>query len=131
MKEEIKEAVTEVVDVRFLSIEKKFEVIERTFDALRNQQEKEMYSWRALSVFVLILLIAITSVGMYFSSIQRGWDNKERARNWTLIQTAIETNKHALRDNKSAIDKVDEHLRQCSGCHSHDEAIKRLNGKLK
>jgi hypothetical protein len=78
---------------------------------------------------------------------QRAYDVRERAAHWQMIEDGIKSNKELLirqlensdesiahmqsendfqntvktmiLKNHEAILRVDEHLRQCSGCHSH------------
>jgi hypothetical protein len=81
--------------------------------------KRELWMWRGLAI-VLFLMMISTSIITAMQDIQRhASDNIERATNWTLIKQGLERNRAMLDHNYQAIQVVDEHLRQCSGCHSH------------
>jgi hypothetical protein len=83
---------------------------------IQNRREldskKELWMWRGAAIFLLIINIVFSTQIALEESVKRGQDNKERAENWTAIRSGLESNRRMIYN-------VDEHLRQCLGCHSH------------
>jgi hypothetical protein len=118
------EELRTVIEERFLSLESKLTTLEKTFAALQTRFDKEMYSWRGLAIFLIVLFTCIVSTGYVFEERQRGLDNKERAYHWTIMEQGLERNRAMVSKNYDTVMLVDEHLRQCSGCHSHPTTTK-------
>jgi uncharacterized protein HemX len=120
----MRDELINAMEVKFNALERKFELLENTFAMLRDQNARESYQWRSLVVLLLVLFIGITALGFVADQRQHGADNKERATHWTLIEQGNERNRGMIVKNWEALKEVDNHLRQCSECHSHPAPIK-------
>lgn len=81
--------------------------------------ERELWMWRGFAI-LLLLILAITNVTTYLvDRDQHSTDNSQRARAWATIEANQGQIKDLINGNHEAILTVDDHLRQCSGCHSH------------
>jgi hypothetical protein len=80
--------------------------------ALEVGVKKELWMWRGAAILLLIANLVLTTQFAISDSYRHAQDNKERAENWAILKTNLE-------GNRRMIYNVDEHLRQCLGCHAH------------
>jgi hypothetical protein len=112
--------------------------------------EKELWMWRGFAIFLLCMLLVLYYIDARSEAQDRNYDNRQRAEHWAKIEAMIQENRSLLHQalatdssdatrhfqaeadsdrsqrsmilkNYEAIQKVDEHLRECVGCHSHGE----------
>ena len=76
----------------------------------------ENLAWRGFMILLLVIFIGVVVLSFIFDQRQHASDNKERAAAWTKIEDGIAA-------NAIAIHQVDDHLQQCSHCHSHPPVI--------
>lgn len=81
--------------------------------------EYEIWMWRGAAIFILLLVLLTDIMTFVVDRGQHNKENIERAAAWQTIIGDVKANHEALSRNADAIQRVDEHLRQCSGCHSH------------
>lgn len=95
---------------------------------LEDKVEREFFLWRASAFLGLLMLICIFIMSLILSSKWRNEDNIERQKNWTQIKEGIVQNKEIIKitdereramimQNFKKLELIDEHLRQCYGCH--------------
>jgi hypothetical protein len=85
--------------------------------------EYEIWMWRGAAVFILLLVLLTNIITFIVDRSQHNKENIERAAAWQTIIGNVTENRAALNRNSDAIQLVDEHLRQCSGCHSHPAVL--------
>lgn len=81
--------------------------------------EKELWAWRAMMIFLLLTNLITSFITFQIDRSQHAIDNKERAAAWQYMKDRLEGNRSMIMKNHEAVLTIDEHLRQCSGCHSH------------
>jgi hypothetical protein len=81
-------------------------------DGTEAELRKELWMWRGVAILFILILSLTTIVTFYLDRNQHMRDNIERAAHWQKIEDGVG-------QNNEAIQRVDEHLRQCSGCHTH------------
>jgi hypothetical protein len=96
---------------------------------------KEVHLWRSLVILLLVINLCASGVAYLLDVNQHASDNALRAQNWAELKGGILKNYETINanfdrqrlmtlKNYEAILRNDEHLRQCSGCHSHPKVAR-------
>ncbi len=81
--------------------------------------EKELWMWRGLLIFLLLMDLTVTTITFIVDRGQHASDNAARAGVWQYLKDRTDGNRAMISKNHDAILLVDDHLRQCMGCHAH------------
>ena len=80
---------------------------------------KELWMWRGFIILLLIINLITVFITFSIDRTQHAVDNAQRAAAWQELRDRTNGNRNMIMKNHEAILAVDEHLRQCAGCHSH------------
>ena len=80
---------------------------------------KELWMWRGVTIIILLIALITNLITFFVDRDQHAKDNQERAAAWQMLYGKADRNKDLIQRNAESVSKLEEHLRQCSGCHSH------------
>jgi hypothetical protein len=87
---------------------------------------KELWMWRGI-IILAITLFTVVSIFSYLANRDAvEYDRVERNKAWSTIQINQTRIMSKLDKHYDATILVDEHLRQCSNCHSHSNVWKKV-----
>lgn len=83
---------------------------------------KEIWTWRAAGILIVIMFTTIEA--LKWAQLNKHEDRSIAFESAVTIKqdriiSMLDKHWAEIRDNGARISEVDEHLRQCSGCHSH------------